>query len=333
MFFPKYKKKYHLYFIRKFLLCILLLLNSFLFSCTKPGSGKDNGDDIDVSKTPTPKPSKTASANATSTPVVDVTPTAIPNTPANKSCNAIGLNILNLSKFFDLIPSYQKNETYNKIINGTECEPGESPVVRILIESADGEFTCTGTVIAPNIILTASHCYDDTVVSAGVSGGFGFSKVANVKDVKIHPKANLQQATGRLSYDVAIFRLDRQINLPSMPILTSEELKNGDTIYISGYGLANDKSSGRIRAGQMAVSEISDDGIFARFFASDSNTCSGDSGGPAILEVNGKKGIVGITSSGERENCEVGDISFFANAQDPIVTNFIKSNAPGVSIK
>jgi secreted trypsin-like serine protease len=78
----------------------------------------------------------------------------------------------------------------------------------------------------------------------------------------------------------------------------------------------------------MTIAGVDAGKIYAYFDASSSNTCSGDSGGPMLLQVGGQQAIVGTTSYGSSVNCAVGELSGFSNLQSPSTQSFIRSVAP-----
>lgn len=83
----------------------------------------------------------------------------------------------------------------------------------------------------------------------------------------------------------------------------------------------------------MEVAMVTGNHIFARFDEL-SNTCNGDSGGPAtytVVDPNGAVsavGVVGITSTGTVQNCAPGDLSLFTNLQHPDILSFIAEVVP-----
>jgi secreted trypsin-like serine protease len=50
------------------------------------------------------------------------------------------------------------------IVGGDDAEPGEYPAVA---EVTFGAFSCTGTLIAPNYVLSAGHCGSITGAAVG----------------------------------------------------------------------------------------------------------------------------------------------------------------------
>lgn len=219
-----------------------------------------------------------------------------------------------------------------KIVNGTQCasESSSSVVSVSIISFADGtQGLCSGSMIAPNAVLTAAHCFSDnlSVVSVQVSG-----EDVTATKVYIHPGFHQDQTNQADFDDAAIVILSRSVSAPTLPIVTSRSVANGDTISIFGYGLdgSNQDSAGVLRSGQAEVSAVTSNHITTIFHGDGSNTCEGDSGGPAVQTVNGRAGIVGLTSSGTVEGCGDGDQTLFTNVQGSGVLNFIRSVVPSV---
>lgn len=216
-----------------------------------------------------------------------------------------------------------------KIVNGTPCGSlNKSPVVVILKNMPDGRTgACTGTMLSPNKVLTAAHCLDDAA-SVEILFGTTTDKFAFVtaSSWNIHP--SFSRTT--FSDDVGIVHSPVSLPVPNLPILTSTAPKIGDKASIFGYGVAASGTpiDGRLRVGSMTIGGVDSGKIYAYFDASSSNTCSGDSGGPLLLQVGGQQTIVGTTSYGSSVNCAVGELSAFMNLQSPSVQSFIRSVAP-----
>jgi secreted trypsin-like serine protease len=131
--------------------------------------------------------------------------------------------------------------------------------------------------------------------------------------------------------DIAILKLRTPLPLPAMPVLTSKEIDSGDVIAIFGYGYDENGASGvgTLRSGEMQVTDTDTNYILAIYEGAGSNTCSGDSGGPALAQTStGAWGIIGITSFGTVPGCGVGDNSVFTNLNDPAMLEFIAGILP-----
>lgn len=231
----------------------------------------------------------------------------------NSACSAIGLN--------------------ERIINGSQCvSETNSPVVRILISVGGRQALCSGTMITSRYVLTAAHCFSERPTSAAVLIG---NDPTAVTRVAVHP----QFRRGETSFgvqagfnDVAILELASEVNVPTLPILISRDVNAGDSLAIYGYGLDENSELGTLRGGTAPIDEVTRDHITTKFDGSGSNTCEGDSGGPAAVNTAQGLAIVGLTSSGTVETCTPGDLSIYANVQSPDIINFIQDNAPGARI-
>jgi len=232
-----------------------------------------------------------------------------------------------------------------KIINGTECDQTGSPIVSINLYLDDGSTAlCSGTMVQSKYVLTAGHCFLPGQTTPGEgSPVYGASIVSGGREifastVFIHPEYFSSNSDGAVFNDVAVLQLTASPNLPTLPLLVSTKAAPGSTIAILGYGLDENGGVGVLRSGEMAVSTVTPNHIFSEFDGSGSNTCNGDSGGPALLRFNDAagspaSGIVGITSTGSNENCSAGDVSLFANTQEEPILSFIKRVVPGVAVR
>lgn len=230
-----------------------------------------------------------------------------------------------------------------RIINGTACEEGNSPVVSLeLIYEGGAKNLCSGTLIKRDTVLTAGHCFDqgeeqglETIIVTGGSTGTGSQRVA-AAEYSRHDGYD-SSIDGAVKNDVALVTLERSLSLPTSSIFASADLKVGDPLAIFGFGLDEDERTGIFKSGTMTIDSITQDNIYAIYSKTSSNTCNGDSGGPVYMRgtrPDGKTitGLVGVVSAGLGEGCPVGQPSSFTNLANPEVLDWIRTNAPGVRI-
>lgn len=177
---------------------------------------------------------------------------------------------------------------------------------------------CTGTLIAPDVVLTAAHCVEangggyigDTEGTFEVNG-----QVYNTTKITVHPNYNPNDFGA--GYDIAIMKLDRVVEGVTPHDINRTIPVVGQTLTLVGFGETGSSTSGSNNdfgnktVGQTAIDEVTQNHVSWNFDSHDeSNTAPGDSGGPAFLEQNGKLVVAGITSGGEGEAHALGDFSF-----------------------
>jgi len=179
-----------------------------------------------------------------------------------------------------------------------------SHLVMVLSKQGNKHGACTGTVITPDIILTAAHCVAgnrQVAVAYKEDGSHVLQRVmARAVNPGFSPKA-------RVSIDLALIRLDSALPARFRPmVLESDDSSHqiGVRRTIAGFGLAVDRdetSAGTLRSASVTVLPR----LYPRFLRlghsvdadlSDFAVCTGDSGGPVL---NGST-VVGVVYGREK---------------------------------
>jgi secreted trypsin-like serine protease len=205
-----------------------------------------------------------------------------------------------------------------------------------IVKTTNGEIfpICSGTMITPNVFLTAAHCTafytqalapegDVAFVSLDPSIPFGSltsnkTELLPVAHVVTNPNFNQAQSD---SGDIGVLILERDVrgvtpaSLPACGLLDQLVAQNGlktATFTNVGYGVQNRVVGGGVPFFQdlnpiprmFSFSSFNSlNGGFLRLSQNNSTgnggTCFGDSGGPNFLTVNGQQLIISITITGD----------------------------------
>lgn len=220
-----------------------------------------------------------------------------------------------VSTLFALMPT-----SASAITDGTPDADNDYPFVGLLaFRDADGDYLhrCSGTLLSPTIVLTASHCTDGTATAHAyftyqVPDDFRTNPTGVVGAPHTHPQYN----PNTLANDVAVVVLQAPgVPLATYPVLPTEGLLSDlkadheiqdDTFVNVGYGLLNGSPPPNLVDNEDRWWSASPYGGLTRNnlrLQSNHNatgqggTCFGDSGGPHFWEDT--LVLVSVTSWGD----------------------------------
>jgi secreted trypsin-like serine protease len=194
------------------------------------------------------------------------------------------------------------------IVGGAAPSPEGIGRSVITIVGSRGNF-CTGSVIAPALVLTAAHCVQPGADYKIVQ--YDADRKAELRDVKtiaIHPGFRMQEMLGhRATADVALLRLavpakgktPARLSVPQPPLVP------GNAFTVAGVGVTirgDGKSAGIIRtAGLVATGKPGTLQIrlvdpAGQGTAAGLGACTGDSGAPVFEDQQGGQAIIGVVS-------------------------------------
>ncbi|MCC6622214.1 MAG: trypsin-like serine protease [Deltaproteobacteria bacterium] len=209
----------------------------------------------------------------------------------------------------------------NRIVGG-QAE-SRWPAVGALI--AEGDWFCTGTVIAPRVVLTAAHCLEGMSNDIEYFIGADANKLdagRRIRVASVHPHPHYGSND---NYDVGIMLLAEDAGVTPVParLAPLDQGVVGKTATFVGYGLYEQGGDGgEKRSVQIAWTEIND--FFVGYQVSGKNTCNGDSGGPALMDLGNGLEVVGVTSYGDAACAENG-----YNTRSDVFADWIRAYVEG----
>lgn len=190
-------------------------------------------------------------------------------------------------------------ESAGRAITDGTLDETDVAVVALL---SGGTPVCTGTLVAPDAVLTAAHCVTPDppdAVAFGAAPDAG-ADVAAVIAVVAHPAFDHEHLTD----DIALVRLASPALAAPVPLLRAASRDDlvGRPVRIAGFGLTSADAPAaepvRRRSGTSTIADA-DDTTF-RFGPEPSQTCMGDSGGPTfVLDPDGVELLAGVHSAGD----------------------------------
>jgi trypsin len=226
-------------------------------------------------------------------------------------------------------------------------------VVRVLLYGeGNGTITCTGTVVAPNVVLTAGHCAGDPytqpatpdlpsqlqVVIGSISATSG-GKTFDVSKLVLAPGFQVVAPNngtgGETDDDAALLQLSTPTTVPAVGLATSGEAAlyaSGTTVSLAGWGVTAFGASTPAQTLQTAATTIASESQCASQAQSDEvsldtvdqfctmsqtalvSVCSGDSGGPLVANgPNGSPAEIGLTVWTSSDVCNPAGADYFTN--------------------
>jgi MYXO-CTERM domain-containing protein len=190
---------------------------------------------------------------------------------------------------------------------GADLDTGDPGVVALV--TSTGRVFCTGTLVSPQVVLSAGHCLEEAGGDPAVAAFFGNDTESvgtriGVVMTRTHPMWNGNLAG---AHDVSVSLL----TTPQDPALVVPMNKMdlapfvGSSYRVVGFGIHDRQTrelDGKKRTAMMTIDTIGG-GVHPDYFeVSDvdadeaSAICQGDSGGPGFISVDGVEYLAGVHS-------------------------------------
>jgi len=188
-------------------------------------------------------------------------------------------------------------EVSDAIVGGVRATEFPEAALVDMSRGGRGVSICSGSLIAPRVVLTAGHCiggFDGWTVRLPYAGG----QVATAEGAAVLDYVNDSDFVNPNQHDVGLVFLSRALTLPVFPVLAQAGLADGAKVF----------NIGRIKDGVASRTDLyfgSDVTVRAgsRFgfpfsYVTDELIQSGDSGGPVEVSGSSPHRIVAVNSGG-----------------------------------
>lgn len=193
-------------------------------------------------------------------------------------------------------------------ITGSRSAPSEAVARSIVTVVAAGGGVCTGTLIAPDIVLTAGHCIAPGSANRVVDYSQKPPQLIVPQKIATHPQFGMQAISAhRATADVALLRLPSTVpsKIPAALGTPRIPIAPGAPFTVVGIGATasgGDAGVGTVRAAGLAVTgnpgtlQMRLVDPLAQNTRAGAGACTGDSGAPVFEDQNGTSIIVGVVS-------------------------------------
>ena len=200
------------------------------------------------------------------------------------------------------------------VVNG-EADLDDAHPDCVAIGPTPFKYCCSGTLIAPRLVLTAGHCLRDCAGYVFVGNSVtGAGQRIKVVGMHRHP----EYREDPIGHDISVLILEHPaLGVAPRQIAVSAEVDAANEAWIVGFGTTNPEGTAGFGKRRAAGPVVFADANNAKFGANPStelvlgthpatllqandlsgtDTCSGDSGGPVYIFVGGYEVLAGATS-------------------------------------
>lgn len=228
---------------------------ALLSACEQSSEPKTDNVEVTEEKVETPK--RVTRSTAETGPVSEVSDETVFQIDRESGTGIDGAN----SNYTNNVEFLLEDEEYSpEILDGRGVKSGYHWAT-VMIRTRRGAWpasTCSGVLIAKNVIISAAHCFDDATARRGSRVFVGnnqhvrnwermpITRILWIKESKVHPDPNI---------DIALFRLNRNVvdKVKPTPLATDADIQAAKALRAVGYGYDDKDQLNRKNEADIAI--------------------------------------------------------------------------------
>ena len=191
------------------------------------------------------------------------------------------------------VGSEEQSSRKNPIIGGTPATGYPESVLIDMSQNGQIVAACSGSVIAPRVVLTAGHCVQG-MTGWYVTAPYAQNQTAQSTSAKTYDWNVTTETVDPNKHDIGLVFLDSDITLSSYPSLATAAIASGTKIQDIGRINNGSFSDTALFIGPQTAANLGTNYGYPYSYESADVIQSGDSGGPVVLP--GTHKIVAVNS-------------------------------------
>jgi secreted trypsin-like serine protease len=230
-------------------------------------------------------------------------------------------------------------------IVGGNADTTSSAIVMLVTSGTTADADCSATVVSPHVLVTAAHCVDPQHLSASLGSSyitrvFVGDDYATEHAGNMHEVATTATAPGYLfstiftkGHDVGVVVTKDALDMTPVPYVRAalDDSIVGASVRLVGFGETSvgvDTSIGVRESATTTVGKLG--AIDVVTTAALPSACEGDSGGAALVTMNGTETLAGVISHGDAGNtCALSSFADRVDLESAFIDSYVNQYDPG----
>lgn len=230
-------------------------------------------------------------------------------------------------------------------IVGGDADTTSSAVVMLVTIGNIADADCSATVVSPHVLVTAGHCVDPQHLAASVGKSY-LTRVFVGDDYDTEQVGNMHAIATTATvpgydldtiftkgHDVGVVVMQDALDVPPVPYVRAplDASIVGASVRLVGFGETTPGDDTSIGVRESATTTIAQlDPIQIGTTSAIPSACDGDSGGSALVVMNGIETLAGVISHGEvGDTCTTSSFAARVDLESAFIDSYVNQYDPG----